>query len=294
MSNRKPCAAEIIEPKIDGSLSPNDVLNVMYSAYGSNVNQSSGRGPVVVFTPHGWDALCASVNYGKSVPENELESQYFLEGYYFVSKKGVSTTVITNVITPYSASQNKASAALYSPDKFNAYTIVEQKEKELQKFACAGKDVIHGTIINAFYKGYGSPHRVGFGHTHPGLGVFFSSTDKTSVFAAAGEPWITMVIDPRKCEILVAVGANLTTAHLYIFEHEKVTEKKDLDEHIDATAEIEKIEFDQLGKIIDAALKQGCSITFDISGKLPGKVKFKGSFHCPKTKSSKRRSNAKR
>lgn len=286
MNGRKPCAAETFKPKIDGGLSVNDVLAVMHQAYGNNVKRFSGKGPAVIFTPHAWDEFCASVNYGKSIPENELESQYFLEGYFFVSKKCASTTVVTNVITPYSASQSKASAALYSPDKFNAYAIVEQKEKVLQKYACAGKDVLHGTVVNAFYKTYGVPHRVGFGHTHPGLGTFWSSTDKTSVFAAAGEPWVTMVVDPRNCELLVAVGSELTTAQLCVFEHDNKAEKN-APSTSNASGEIENIEFTELGRIIDAGIKQGCTIDFSVSGGLPGKVKFRGTFCGPKPKRGK-------
>ena len=279
---RKPVATEPIEPKIDGRLSQNEVMDIIRKKCNAEVIFNKGKGSrLTVFVPHGWANFCASTNYGKITPENEIESQYFLEGYYFMDKYGKSTTVITNVITPFSASQGRSSAELYSEGKTNAYDYVEKKEKELAKYASPGRDVETGALLNPFVREYGPPHKVGLGHTHPGLSCFFSSVDKTSVFAVPGEPWITMVADPRKCDVISGIGVSLEPSKIVVFEQEK--ESSNVKTEV-VTTHIRDITLDQLLRVFRDAYKAEIPVSFSISGKFPGRVKFKGAFSIPKKK----------
>lgn len=108
-------------------------------------------------------------------------------------------------------------AQLYSKD-FDAYAFVNHNEAVLKEYGGNGLDNRDHSVINPFFDKYKAPMRVGFGHTHPDIGVFFSSTDKKSVFAVPGEPWITMVADPRREELLITVGRELTKATTVFFE----------------------------------------------------------------------------
>ncbi len=298
MGNRQPHPIEPIKPRIAGKLSPNDVAAIIQAkckAFPERTKTKSKH--YIFFTPHAWDSFRASVNYGKWVAENELESQYFLEGYYFIDKNKISSTVVTNVITPYSASQGRASAQLYS-ESFNTYKIIEQKEEELTKYASAGKDIDLKCIINPFYNDFGAPIRVGFGHTHPNIGVFFSSVDKTSVFASPSEPWITMVTDPRRKELLAAIGTEMEISPIILFNQKETKPEKSEPKTIlpketvpnASTPPSFKDEFIECLTLINDQLLLGSSVKIKMSGKLPGKLNFKGSFFVPKRrKKGKRR-----
>lgn len=296
MESRKPHPVEPIKPRIAGDLSPSEVVAIIQNkckAFPTKAKNKSKH--YVFFTPHAWDSFVASVHYGKWVAENELESQYFLEGYYFVDNRGVSSTVVTNIITPYSASQGKASAQLYS-ESFNAYKIVEQKEEELTKYASSGKDLDAKCLINPFCTEYGPPIRVGFGHTHPNLSCFFSSVDETSIFAAPGEPWVTMVADPRRKELLAAVGTQMEVSPIVVF-HQTSDEAHKRDSTSSASAvEVpqvpEKRSFrDDLVEFltfITDQLRSGASVKVKMSGELPGRLEFKGTVIMPKVKNPRR------
>lgn len=287
MGSRKPHPVEPIKPRIAGDLSPNEIISTIQTkckAYPSKVKSNCKH--YIFFTPHAWDSFVSSVNYGKWVAENELESQYFLEGYFFIDKRKISSTVVTNIITPYSASQGRSSAQLYS-ESFNAYKIINQKEDELTIYASSGKDLDAKCIINPFCSDYGPPIRVGFGHTHPNLSCFFSSVDKTSIFAAPGEPWITMVADPRRKELLAAVGTQMETSPIIIFRHSSETEREDIPTSFTNQAKppVNKNfcdDFFEFLIFISDQLRSGASVKLKVSGNLPGKLNFKGSLFLPK------------
>ena len=282
---RKPIAHGTFKPRIHGDLSTREVQEIITRKCKCRVITSNGSGPVVIFLPHGWDNLVASTNYGKWTPENELESQYFLEGYYFKDPSGKTTTVVTHVLTPVSHSRHRTAAQLYEEGGENAYKNLEDQEKALAEHACAGRVSSTGAELNPFFKEYGAPIRVGFGHTHPNLGVFFSATDKTSVFAAPGEPWVTMVVDPRRCDILVTTGKDLTKSKLIIMgskecpsEHAPVRTTELLED--------KELKFDfnssvlpEITALLNEFIKhKGLRFDFKISGRFPGRMKLKGSF----------------
>lgn len=283
MSTRKPCAAGKPCARISGTLSPNEIMNTISEKCGVVAETFKKKGEhYVFFVPHAKDSLEGAIHYGKWVPENALESQYFLEGYYFIDNNGNTSTVVTNIITTYSASQGKTSAQLYSKDN-NAYKYIEQKEQELSEHSSGGKDNATGNIINPFFDTYGAPIRVGFGHTHPNLSCFFSSVDKTSVFAAAGEPWITMVADPRREEILVAVGAELTPAIVIMFKpnNNQISVSEEIS---NSPTESNSEDIVAFLALIEDCINTGASLKLNLKGRFPGKIRFKGVFVKPKTK----------
>lgn len=284
MSNRTPYATKPIVPRISGTLSPDEVTSIisekcLVEPFGFKKNATA----YVFFTPHAWEVFATSIGYGKWIAENELESHYFLEGYFFTNKNTTST-VVTNIIIPNSASQGKTFAQLYSKEN-NSYAFVEQKEAELIKYASKGRVNSTSSQINPFFERFGAPIRVGFGHTHPNIGVFFSSVDKTSVFAAYGEPWITMVVDPRREELLAAVGADMKTANIVTFkQHNREPAHQNKSHNITTTKEVGE-NFIEFIKFIDAQISSGCSAKIKISGKFPGKLRFKGKLNLPNRKS---------
>lgn len=291
MANRKPFASTPMVPRIHGKLTPDEVAaTISENCLVEPCHHAAKGSAYVFFVPHAWDSFVSSVHFGKWVPENELESQYFLEGYSFVDKRGVSSTVVTNIVTPNSASQGKTSAQLYSEEN-NAYTAVKAKEAELTKYAAKGKDNRTGAQINPFYERFGAPIRVGFGHTHPNIGCFFSTVDKTSIFAVPGEPWITMVADPRREELLVAVGSDMRVAEVVTFKAKKKSATKN--SHTPAANEVVEA-FSQFVQFVNAQLDAGCTAKINIGGKLPGTLTFNGKITLPKRrKKTRERSSAK-
>jgi len=302
MANRKPCASGPAQSRISGTLSPAEIKAIIAEKCRVEpVGFRENAHTYVFFTPHAWDCLVASTHYGKWVAENELESQYFLEGYYFIDEQGTTSTVVTNVVTPNSASQGRTSAQLYSEDN-NAYALVEQKEKELTKYASRGKNNATGGLINPFFGKYGAPIRTGFGHTHPNIGVFISSVDRTSIFAAQGEPWITMVVDPRREELLVAVGASMRTASVVTFRERAAEPAQPIAEQPaqptaeqpmrpkqpDTPAHKEITELAALIRFVLKQIRAGYSARIRISGNFPGKLKFKGEVNVPRHRQDQR------
>lgn len=287
MSKRNPVAAEPLRTRIDGNLSPEEVAAIISEGcHAEPVSIKKDGKSFTFFTPHAWEYFAATVHYGKLVPENELECQCFLEGYYFIDKAGRTSTVITNIITVNSASQGRTSAQLYNKD-FNAYASIGQKESELIKLSSAGKDYLTGGVSNPLFKNYGPPHRSGFNHTHPGLGVFFSAVDKTSIFAAHGEPWVTMVTDPRRQELLAVTGAEMKPSEIIIFKNK--TEKPEdvpIEPQETDTANENINEFIEFIKFMDTKINSNCSAKIKLIGKLPGKLKFKGEVAVKKAKNS--------
>ena len=285
MSSRKPVSTEPTKPRIDGVLSPGEVLSIIHKECNAEIVYQEGKNEdrTTVFTPHGWESFCAVTNHGKTTPENELELQFVPIGYYFKDNAGRTTTVITNIIAPPSFSQGKASAELYSEDGCNVYEYIKKKEAELVKYATPGKDLINGVALNPFINKYGAPHRNGLGHIHPeNAGCFFSSVDKTSVFAAPEEPWITMVSCPRKRDIIAGIGSTLEPSRIIAFDN--IKEKTDSQNTAIVATHVNDITLDRLLELFREAYKAEVAISFSISGRFPGKVKFKGNFTFPKKK----------
>lgn len=282
---RKPISNGTFKPRFHDTLSTNEIIDIIERKCKCRIITSVGKGPAVIFLPHGWDNLVASTHYGKWTSENELESQYFLEGYYSKDGNGKTTTVVTHVLTPVSASRKHTTAQLYVEGGTNAYKDLEEQEKSLAAYGKSGRVSKTGAELNPFYTSYGPPMRVGFGHTHPNLGVFFSETDKTSVFAVPGEPWVTMVVDPRREEILVTTGPDLTKSQLIIMgSEEKNSEKEQLNPEFLLKNNKINLEFNSmiLPKLIPlinhSIVHDGTRFEFKVSGKLPGRMKLKGTF----------------
>lgn len=294
MASRKPFAPKPMVPRINGSLSPYEVASIISEkCLVETSSLKKGEKAYVFFTPHAWESFSSSIHFGKWVPENELESQYFLEGYSFVDKIGVTSTVVTNIVTPNSASQGKTSAKLYSKEN-NAYTTVEAREAELAKYSSKGKINKTGAQINPFYEKFGAPCRVGFGHTHPNIGCFFSSVDKTSIFAVPGEPWITMVADPRREELLVAVGSEMRIANVVTFKNKKKETTNNSNKCSNSSSNEVVDDFIEFIRFMDTQLNAGCSAKIKIGGKLPGTLKFKGELNIPKRRKKAKGFNSKK
>lgn len=297
---RKPVSVGEIKSNISGNLSTNEIVKSIEKECKASVIINSGHGKrnIVIFLPHAWDNFCASTNYGKYTPENRNESHYILEGYYFIDNNGRTTTVVSHIITPFSVSSGASSAELYSEGKESAYEYIEKKEEEIRKYSDEGKYSDSKGVLNPLYKKFGTPIRVGFGHTHPrNIDVFFSSVDRTSVFAAEGDPWVTMVANPNKCKLLAAVGSDLTEAKIIVFAHTEQKKRRAIEEQIDINsyADIERGNNVNLNNDIDANNKIDSllrdflkiinnDISFDVkcSGSFPGKIKFKCKFYRPK------------
>lgn len=77
----------------------------------------------------------------------------------------------------------------------------------------------YGKTVDPFLKRYGSSEFVLEGHTHPNLGVFWSSTDRISGSArAASSPICIFVCDPIRRQMLGCIGKEFIPAQVIVYE----------------------------------------------------------------------------
>lgn len=174
----------------------------------------------LVFTPQGTLELHQVTGYGQYHPGNACEIQYIFYGYYFMDDEGSTTTVVCHVLPLQSVHRDGSAAAVCAGGDTSAWRALEEQEKYFTQYgSSSNRDVTRNVPLNPLYSKYGPVRRVGFGHTHPGLHCFWSTTDRGSVFAAEGEPWVSLVVDPRNMEMLAGVGPDLTEPTTVLYEY---------------------------------------------------------------------------
>ena len=179
-------------------------LDKLLHMTGGKVTQScfpkdiSAEAPCVLFTPKAYSELCAVTHLGTMHPDNALECQYILEGYYFLIEHTHYVTVVTCVIPLQSAVREAAYTQRNTASDSTCTQLLAMQESFLERYSASHNvDLTTDLPLNPFVKEFGPPIQVGEGHTHPSLGVFWSTTDRSSVHARPGEPYINLVIDPH-------------------------------------------------------------------------------------------------
>lgn len=220
---RKPKCAGGGRPAVIENVSTEDICRRIETRCGGKLRLYRGRArSTVIFTPQGTAELYHITGYGMRHPGNEHECQYALYGYYFADAEGYTTTVVCHVLPLQSARRTGSAAAVCADGDTSAWKTLREQEKCFEKYGGSNLDAVRQVPVNPLYADHGPVRRVGFGHTHPGLRCFWSETDRGSVFAAEGEPWVSLVVDPRRMELLAGVGPELAAPVTMIYEYQPV------------------------------------------------------------------------
>ena len=143
--------------------------------------------------------------FGRKRASNAYELTYLGLGHRFLEDGGLIQTVVTRVLPIYSASRGPTHAKVVSEGNDAMLEILERErqiQNELEKTYNTDEN---GFLVDPFLE-YGPSEVVLFGHTHPGLGCFFSPTDHRSNYSTPTAPMMTFVCDPIQKDMKAMVG----------------------------------------------------------------------------------------
>lgn len=168
----------------------------------------------VIFLPKAARRLMTMVDWGMRSPVNRCEQIYQGMGHIFVNDDH-RVIVISHVLYIYAAERTPVSACIF---KGTYDPILERIEYErnlyIQDESRFNKD-IDGRLFDPFVN-YGPSEVVLYGHTHPGLGCFFSEPDRRSGFACENLPAVTFVLDPHNKDMKAMTGIEERDAEVIV------------------------------------------------------------------------------
>ena len=172
---------------------------------------------LLVFVPEAYRELEGIIHFGGKNGNNILEQQIRGCGHYFSNGSGGFTTVVTHIQKIYSSVRSKTGASVM---KENQGTLVyEQLEKELNWINQCELEMYHGRDRgrDPFYSPENPVVAVCWIHTHPQLHAWFSGTDKENITCAAGDPWVSLCIDPIRKEFKAISGQDNEPTSIAIY-----------------------------------------------------------------------------
>lgn len=197
-------------------------LNAILSESGGSITRICGNEKnAVLFTPQAFDELKAITHFEQFHPDNAMECQYLLYGYYFVHEDKSFTSVVTCVFPLPSVCRESDFTQRTSMEDKSCIHQIRMQEQYLKSYSRShNRDLKRNVPLNPLVKHFGAPYDMGEGHTHPSLCVFWSHTDRSNVHARGNEPYINIVIDPHKCptEVLAGMGSNLSPCRVEFME----------------------------------------------------------------------------
>lgn len=195
-----------------------------------------GRPNKVVILPEAWEEMKIMLSYGRESPMNQLEQQFTGYGKFFRTKEGNTIIVVSHFIQVHTMNRSPISASYLSVDGTSnpGLDFLEYyRDEYLNSEAKYNRDA-KGYLINPFLEEFGNSEYVLEGHTHPGVGVFFSATDKETGRAHAGNTLLcTFVCDPIRRQMLGAIGGNFEPADVIVYGRSQSSQKKTTKEVFD-------------------------------------------------------------
>lgn len=179
----------------------------------------------VVILPEAWEELKSMIGWGKKTPTNAYEQLYQGMGHYFCNVDGNYILIVSHFLYIYAAHRSPTSACI-SNGEYDS--MMRRIEYEREVFC--GNEVRYnrtstGKVFNP-WADHGSEVDI-YGHTHPDIGVFFSSDDKGSGYATPTKPAAIFVADPIRKQLKARVGINQEEAQVVVFEY--ITKESSID-----------------------------------------------------------------
>lgn len=170
----------------------------------------------VIILPEAASELDSMICYGKRRAVNLYEQHYLGLGHKFVDKDGTIITVVSRFLYIYSASRGPCHAKVISEGNDAMLDILEKERAIQNQYEKQFNEDESGYLVDPFLQ-YGPSEVVLFGHTHPGLGVFFSPTDHGRNYSTPTSPIVTFVCDPIQKDMKAMVGVKGEPAKIFVF-----------------------------------------------------------------------------
>ena len=164
------------------------------------------------------------ITYGRISPINEFEQQFCGYGHIFLTEEGYATTVVSHFITG-THNESYTDQFLISLQDGTSNPgldfLVYYRDEYVKNEAKYNRND-RNYMVDPYLK-YGHSEYVLEGHTHPGLGVFFSAPDRATGEAHAKDtPLCTFVCDPVRREMRAAIGRTFAPAEVIVYENKRI------------------------------------------------------------------------
>ena len=198
------------------------VLDTVKSKCGDvDIVERHGKGThKVILLPEASHELEVMISYGRLSPMNVLEQKYAGFGHFLNDEDGSVITIVKHFIEIQTMNRNAVGASNLGPNGENnpGLDFLEYHREEFLRTEKQYNTDAFGFQVDPFLKLCGPSEFVLEGHTHPKLGVFFSSTDRISGAArAASSPVCIFVCDPVQKKMLGSIGKGFEDAEVLMF-----------------------------------------------------------------------------
>ena len=189
----------------------------IYDRHGTGDNK-------VIILPEPWDELKMMVSYGRRSPMNDLEQKFIGLGHILKDEDENTIIVVSHFMQIPTMNRNPVGASNLGPngEKNPGLDFLEYYYDEYLKNEFRLNTDAYGYQVDPFLQKCGASIFTINGHTHPGLGVFLSSTDKISGAAcAATMPICNLVCDPVRRQILGKIGKGFEDAEIIVMSRKE-------------------------------------------------------------------------
>lgn len=183
----------------------------------------AGRHSVSIL-PSAMLELIQLVHYGRWSPMNVYEQQ-FVGLCHIFEDHGRLNYAVTHFIPVYSLDRGRTHSTVSANGNNAALKYVNMDEEIYHEFESKHNRDEKGYKVDP-WADYERTVRAFQGHTHPGLGCFFSPTDRNSNYSAVNFPAVTFVCDPIRKTMKAMVGMNGEEAKVIAFMPYASNDKK--------------------------------------------------------------------
>ncbi len=196
-------------------LSKGDAIKLIYDKCPPVNTERYGYGTdKVIFLPNATQKLLSIVDWGMKTPNNRYEQIYQGMGHIFVNDDN-RVMIISHVLYIYAAERSPVSARIFSGTFDSIMERIEYDRDVYIRNEKSCNNAGNGKVYDPFIE-YGSSEVVMYGHTHPGLGCFFSGPDRRSGFACEDLPAVTFVLDPIGKDMKAMTGVEERDAEIIV------------------------------------------------------------------------------
>lgn len=214
------------EPRRFPILEAKEIESIIEAQCGPvRIAQAHGRGNHGVYIlPEAYQEFCSMVSYGRRSPMNTWEQKYVGYGHFFLDSKNNVHVVVSHFIQIPTMNRGSVSAENLGPNGEDnpGLDFLQYYREEFLRCEARYNTDAYGKCVDPFLERCGASEFVLEGHTHPGLGVFWSATDRRSGAArAASAPVCIFVCDPIRRQMLGCIGKYFEPARVIAYERVK-------------------------------------------------------------------------
>ena len=197
-----------------------------------------GKGKhTLIILPEAWEELKQMICFGKRRAVNRYEQHYEGLGHYLRDENGSTIIVVTHFMYIYSGNRGPSHATIISGSDASMLDVLEQELAIYNELEAKFSKDEAGYYLDPLLEACGPSRVVVFGHTHPGIGVFFSQTDHGSHYATEKAPLASVVCDPIQKQMKCMMGVDHADAQIIAYEVVPAQPLDKEDDVIDAECE---------------------------------------------------------